>query len=1200
MLADPGSVPARGLAIDLHATAGEPTGFAKQLEGLARELPTPEGAQRSLLFAALVWATEARDERRAKVVLTEALSRGAAPRLVHEFARSLAAASGSASWYEEETEKLLALGEDAEGRVQRRLEMVRGRLLASDVATAAKLLVALAGDAGDAADNAGAWIASLLLAFLPTPERAGLALADRAVALDRLARLEARDDVRLGLTLLCARLLHKSGDPDGAELRLDALFNENPSRLLVAVMLAGLQQSAGRLERAAGTLRRAAAETSDGEVAGALELEAGFLLWDAQARDAALVAFDAAAEHVPGVGALTAAWARRGLAAASPSARTRALEDAEGMGERPGLVALERAAVALQARDGAGLGRAVATQVPEGDLAVSLALATLLDASPDADLVARAVAVLAAKGDRARAIASAERYAAVRSEPAKATDAAAAWFSAGGLVSAGLEWVAAAMAQGAIGEEATARRAIGDALGGETREALFASAALLESLAGERAPDAPPLAGASDATHLANLELAPAGSDPRRRALALAGLGATLGEEARLDGLAMAGWSLLASGDAAAAAAAFTQVASARAADLAAWEGLRTAAELQGDMTTRTRAALELGRRCKDASRSAAFLEEAGLLAQERGDATAAESAFAASFAKDPRRAVAFDRLFRRLRDRRDGDQLLLVIGRRLEVCDEPMEISKLFWEQARVLRERGDIDGALKALENVTMIEPEHVGALALTGEIFIKRGEFEQAGDTLARLAGLSDAPAKSRLTAGIAAVDLFENKLDRFDRALEVLIGLHRSGLSTMPVRERLARAAARTGAWNEAIAILEQLMRERPEASGRIEAARLAMAIHRDRLKAPEKAAQPVLQLLAESPNDGEAIDMLLGLALPDQEKRVHLSRARDVLLTALRLNPVDAANADRLVRVAAALGDRELGAVASAVKGALSGSSSARRSSSGVPSVALGDDQFSALLAPGDDGPLATLFAFLAPTLAEALGPTLAALGVTKRDRVDPKSGLALRNEIIAWAGAFGIGALEVYVGGKDPQAVQGVPGEVPALVIGPEVPSPFDSRASARVARELLGLARGTSILRLRDETTVAAIVVATCRLVDVAIEAPHYAVLAEVEKAVGKAIPRKVKKAVHDLCMEIAGSGADAREYRRRALASQARAASVASGDLGFVLSELLEGALEKVQGSLRADERATELLRFALSPTYVELRRALGLEGV
>ena len=43
-----------------------------------------------------------------------------------------------------------------------------------------------------------------------------------------------------------------------------------------------------------------------------------------------------------------------------------------------------------------------------------------------------------------------------------------------------------------------------------------------------------------------------------------------------------------------------------------------------------------------------------------------------------------------------------------------------------------------------------------------------------------------------------------------------------------------------------------------------------------------------------------------------------------------------------------------------------------------------------------------LFACLAPPLAEALGPTLAALGVTKRGRVDPKSGFSLRHEIIAW------------------------------------------------------------------------------------------------------------------------------------------------------------------------------------------------------
>ena len=48
-----------------------------------------------------------------------------------------------------------------------------------------------------------------------------------------------------------------------------------------------------------------------------------------------------------------------------------------------------------------------------------------------------------------------------------------------------------------------------------------------------------------------------------------------------------------------------------------------------------------------------------------------------------------------------------------------------------------------------------------------------------------------------SGIAAVDLYENRLGRVDKALDVLITLHRSGLSTLPVRERLARSAARSG-------------------------------------------------------------------------------------------------------------------------------------------------------------------------------------------------------------------------------------------------------------------------------------------------------------------------------------------------------------------------------------------------------------------
>src|SRR5690606_959964 len=120
-----------------------------------------------------------------------------------------------------------------------------------------------------------------------------------------------------------------------------------------------------------------------------------------------------------------------------------------------------------------------------------------------------------------------------------------------------------------------------------------------------------------------------------------------------------------------------------------------------------------------------------------------AEAAFGASFGRDATRAVAFDRLFRSVRDRKDGDELLALIARRLEVAHDEAEIAKLYWEQARVLREKGDPDGALEALEHVTSFDEDHVGALALTGEIFIRRGMFEEAAHKLARLARVEAAP-------------------------------------------------------------------------------------------------------------------------------------------------------------------------------------------------------------------------------------------------------------------------------------------------------------------------------------------------------------------------------------------------------------------------------------------------------------------------
>src|SRR5581483_11856217 len=127
----------------------------------------------------------------------------------------------------------------------------------------------------------------------------------------------------------------------------------------------------------------------------------------------------------------------------------------------------------------------------------------------------------------------------------------------------------------------------------------------------------------------------------------------------------------------------------------------------------------------------------------------------------------------------------------------------------------------------------------------------------------------------------------------------------------VRERLARAAARTGSWNEATAILEELMFERPEAEGRAEAARLALAIHRDRLERLQGGAGAIAKLLEESPTDGEGIDMLLQTEHPKAVRERLLKAARTGLIDVAQVRPTEAPVVKRLVKVAHALGDDAL-------------------------------------------------------------------------------------------------------------------------------------------------------------------------------------------------------------------------------------------------------------------------------------------------
>ncbi|MBX3230914.1 MAG: hypothetical protein KIT84_36255 [Labilithrix sp.] len=1199
---DPASAPARALAIDLLEASEDGAGFAEELEALSRHCAAGEAQGRALLLAAYAWATRAEDGARAREALGQAAACGVAKETIARMGRSLASLRGDRAWYADATQALLDhLASDPTSPELPPLwiELARMRLAQGDEAGAAKATAALR----DLPE--GAWIGRALDALGSSdldPARARAALEELTAEIEDPAQ-------RRSLTLVCALRARAAGDEAAAIAHLESLAKDDATDPLVGAYLADIFRLAGDRAAAARVAAAAAEATAeDPEASAARHLEAGLEKWRLGDRAAAAQHFESAAALEPDAAKAPLAWAARGVEIDTVEGRRRAIE----LAGSDGGAALERFGLEACLGDPDEAGTALAAAFGETHAPIRLAAALGWIAWPkgstDPEAVGAALDLVAAASDKTKAAAAAERLRIARESGGDALAAAQGWLEAGGGATAAIEWLAAAMASGELASEVPARRALAEVSSDEAKEALHASAALL---AWAIAPDDHHalVAGSSPAVLLANLELSPPGSDPRRRAAALSDLDGALGDETETDAMGLAGWSALAAGEPAAALDVFRAVTSVRPDELHAWEGVRAAAEELGDKESYASASEELGKRCLDPGRGAAFWEQAAIAWSDLGAAYDAkvEPALDASFLRDPTRPIAFDRLFRRVRDRKDSEKLLELIERRLAVTDDPQEIAKLYWEQARALREKGDPDAALDALEHVTTLDESHVGALALTGEIFIKRGMFAEAAEKLAKLATVEAAPAKNRVTAGVAAVDLYENKLARHEDALEVLVELHRAGLTTLPVRERLARSAARTGAWAKATGILEELMMERPEKEGRVEAARLAMAIHRDRLMTPASAIKAAAKILEESPADTEALDLVIGLDASVRERRALLERSRDAILLSLHTQPAVADSEKRLARIARALGDNALeqAALSSAIAIAgpdgsseqLVANYSSRKPR--LPQVSLSEPMIRQVLAPGDEGAISELFVALGPTIGEALGPSRESVGVTKKDRVDPRSGLSLRTEIAQWAGAFGISQFDLYIGGKDASGVQGIAGDPPAIVIGPSVSAPLSTTTRARLARELMGLARGTTITRWRDDATVGAIVTAACNITKVRYDGPPYAMQADVERAIGKAIARRTRNQIEPICRSFVASGADPRQWAARARSSQARSATLASGDIVLVLVDLFNEGVDRLPALVRDDARAHELLRFIHSRPYFELRRALGLEA-
>ena len=1212
------SVLARTLEIDLLGDGKDPAGLAASFEAMAETVGEGQEASaakgRAYTIAAYVWGAQAGDASAAKTALVHASRAGVAASTIARLGRSIAALRGDQAWYEEATRQLIAADVDASELPSLWLELGRSLLLRNDRAGAAEAFEKLA--TVEAAGPSGAWLGRVLSAYaaaLPGPDEEASATPRRAESIEELAKVEPDPMAARALWTVAALRRAENGDEAGALARLTELSQASPGDTVVAIFLSELQRRAGDMHAAATTLSACAREADDADLAGALRIEAALLLWRAGARNYAIEELDSATEHTPRAAATMLGWALRGAAPDTADGRRRALEVAAEAGSDPSYVALER--FGLEVAMGEPADALTALEALEsdaaGDLGGAASIARLVwpAALEQRSSVDRALDFLEDRGREATAVARAERFRLARTidqDRALAVSRAASWAAADPNLYASLEWVGAALAAEDREAEVAALRDAAGHLEGAARAAVEASAAAVAYLDQPTSP--PGFVQSSEApAQLMNLELALPGCDPRRRSAALHGLGDALGDEAQIDALALAGWSDLAAGKLEEARTAFKTVTERRNDDLAAWEGIRAASEALGDHVQAALACAQLGSLCADDARGALFWEQAGttLLAHTEAKDDA-EISFDRAFDRDPSRDIAFDKLFRAVRARNEDDRLLQIIEKRLDVSVDDQEIGKLYWERARVLRKKGDIDGALSALENVTMLEPDHVGALALLGEVYITKGAFGDAAPALAQLALHDEAPRQQRLMSGVAAVDIYEKKLKDPAKALEVLVGMHKAGLSTMAVRERLATVAARAGAWAEATSILDQLMNERDKPEGRIEAARLSMNIWRDKLSAPERAEGAVRRLLDEAPDDAEAVDFVLATGFNPAFKQLVLGRAKETLVAALARNPADAARVDLLAKLASffhesGLRQATLGALVTLGKNTRAVSDEIDKLDARVapqPEVVVDAQRLAAIADADDHGPVAELMVMIAEIVPSVIGPSLASLGVNKRDRVDSRGGHPLRLAIAAWMGALGVtGEFDLYIGGSNPLGVHGIAGDPNALVLGSGITHPFDAAARSAVAREVFALRRGLSAVRERDEHTIASLVAAAAIDAGVPFPTPQFAVYGEIARVVKKEMTRKVRKSIPDVCQRILSSRQDPLAWALAAQRSLDRVAVIAAGDVSIVLGRVLGAQRTELAGKIADSERARRLLGFVLSPSYLELRKTLGM---
>lgn len=255
--------------------------------------------------------------------------------------------------------------------------------------------------------------------------------------------------------------------------------------------------------------------------------------------------------------------------------------------------------------------------------------------------------------------------------------------------------------------------------------------------------------------------------------------------------------------------------------------------------------------------------------------------------------------------------------------------------------------------------------------------------------------------------------------------------------------------------------------------------------------------------------------------------------------------------------------------------------------------------------PAEGEPLGSWFKLAGRVVHKVFPCDLKAEGVLRGHRVSPRSQDPVLHHCARLGVSLGAKNFRLY---RVPEAAADLriaTADPPALVVSEEALDVWSlAQRRYHLARAVASLRDGLHLVPTLGAARTAAFVVASARLEDGGVEAPDVdeGEVHKVAQALAQAMPRRLRRPVAELARLVCTASVPLTEQIRRVTLSLERAGLFFSGDVAVVLRELAgpPPELEDEDSTLawlRQERGALELIRWALSDRYAELRRAVGM---